>query len=39
MKLYSTEFTKDKFIREVQLTVPAPNVISTKRKNYLTVLT
>jgi hypothetical protein len=38
IKLYSTEFTKYKPIREMQCTVPAPNLISTKCKNRLTVL-
>jgi hypothetical protein len=38
IKLYSTEFTKDKLVREMQCTVPTPNVISTKCKNRLTLL-
>jgi len=39
IKLCSTEFTEDKLIRVMQCTVPAPNVISTKCKNRLTMLT
>jgi hypothetical protein len=39
IKLYSTEFTKDKLILEMHGTVPAPNVISTKCKHRLTILT
>jgi hypothetical protein len=32
IKLNSTEFTKDKFIREVQCTVPVTSVVSTLEK-------
>ena len=39
IKLYSTELTEDKLIRVMRCTVAAPNVISTKCKNRLTMLT